>query len=187
MADCTSLQVSRLSGANYLRAVACPSQGPPVHAALTLRPCSPITAGYLRAGRVNFTKCHLVYFWQRLTREQKIGFEAAYRTSCKCQVSSFLSMFSWQPGSLSLSHFLGPGASSLSSPSLDDPRLLPFFFPVPCPLPPFLLASPWIETPVALVFLEWGCEQQVGRKYQRVLYLPSPLGSTLPPLLAWLP
>lgn len=49
---CTSLRVSRLSGADYLRAIACPSQGTSIHTMLILRPCSLIIAGYLRGGDV---------------------------------------------------------------------------------------------------------------------------------------
>lgn len=64
-----------------------------MHAVLILRPYSLITAGYLRTGKMNFTRCHLVYFWDYLTKEQKIGFEGAYRRGCKCQVSGLLSMF----------------------------------------------------------------------------------------------
>ncbi|XP_014648089.1 PREDICTED: metalloproteinase inhibitor 1-like [Ceratotherium simum simum] len=45
-----------------------------------------LIAGYLRRGKLYFTRCHLVYFWHRLTREQRLGFEAAYRMGCKCQV-----------------------------------------------------------------------------------------------------
>uniref|UniRef100_A0A8C7BPF1 NTR domain-containing protein n=1 Tax=Neovison vison TaxID=452646 RepID=A0A8C7BPF1_NEOVI len=56
-----------------------------------------LIAGFLRAGTVFFTRCHLVYFWYRLTREQKLGFEAAYRAGCECEVSSHLSDLSLQP------------------------------------------------------------------------------------------
>ncbi|XP_045299563.1 metalloproteinase inhibitor 1-like [Leopardus geoffroyi] len=49
-----------------------------------------LIAGYLRGGTLRFTRCHLVYFWYRLTREQRLGFEAAYRTGCKCQVQPCL-------------------------------------------------------------------------------------------------
>uniref|UniRef100_A0A452UHJ5 NTR domain-containing protein n=1 Tax=Ursus maritimus TaxID=29073 RepID=A0A452UHJ5_URSMA len=45
-----------------------------------------LIAGYLKRGMLHFTRCHLVYFWYRLTREQKLGFEAAYRTGCKCEI-----------------------------------------------------------------------------------------------------
>ncbi|XP_073738420.1 metalloproteinase inhibitor 1-like isoform X3 [Callorhinus ursinus] len=44
-----------------------------------------LIAGYLRRGTLRFTRCHLVYFWYRLTRQQKLGFEVAYRTGCKCE------------------------------------------------------------------------------------------------------
>ncbi|EFB23850.1 hypothetical protein PANDA_019613 [Ailuropoda melanoleuca] len=46
-----------------------------------------LIAGYLKRGMLHFTRCHLVYFWYRLTREQKLGFEAVYRTGCKCEGS----------------------------------------------------------------------------------------------------
>ncbi|XP_059521422.1 metalloproteinase inhibitor 1-like [Myotis daubentonii] len=49
-----------------------------------------LIAGFLRAGRLNFTKCHMIYLWNLLTREQKIGFQIAYRTGCKCHVQPCL-------------------------------------------------------------------------------------------------
>ncbi|XP_044932528.1 metalloproteinase inhibitor 1-like [Mustela putorius furo] len=49
-----------------------------------------LIAGFLRAGTVFFTRCHLVYFWYRLTREQKLGFEAAYRAGCECEIQPCL-------------------------------------------------------------------------------------------------
>uniref|UniRef100_A0A8C0S6U0 NTR domain-containing protein n=3 Tax=Canis lupus familiaris TaxID=9615 RepID=A0A8C0S6U0_CANLF len=49
-----------------------------------------LIAGYLRGGTLRFTRCHLVYFWYRLTREQKRGFEGAYRTGCKCAIQPCL-------------------------------------------------------------------------------------------------
>uniref|UniRef100_A0ABI7WDQ9 NTR domain-containing protein n=1 Tax=Felis catus TaxID=9685 RepID=A0ABI7WDQ9_FELCA len=55
-----------------------------------------LIAGYLRGGTLRFTRCHLVYFWYRLSREQRLGFEAAYRTGCKCQVSMVI--FLCSPG-----------------------------------------------------------------------------------------
>ncbi|KAM7057662.1 metalloproteinase inhibitor 1-like [Molossus nigricans] len=45
-----------------------------------------LIAGYLRAGKMNFTRCHLIYFWNNLTQEQKIGFEKIYKRGCKCHV-----------------------------------------------------------------------------------------------------
>uniref|UniRef100_A0A671EH26 NTR domain-containing protein n=1 Tax=Rhinolophus ferrumequinum TaxID=59479 RepID=A0A671EH26_RHIFE len=53
-----------------------------------------LIAGYLRTGKINFTRCHLVYFWDYLTKEQKIGFEGAYRRGCKCQIPPCL--FCWR-------------------------------------------------------------------------------------------
>ncbi|KAM5207907.1 metalloproteinase inhibitor 1-like [Hipposideros larvatus] len=49
-----------------------------------------LIAGYLRAGKLNFTRCHMVYFWHRLSQEQKIGFQGAYRRGCKCQIAPCL-------------------------------------------------------------------------------------------------
>ncbi|XP_073738419.1 metalloproteinase inhibitor 1-like isoform X2 [Callorhinus ursinus] len=49
-----------------------------------------LIAGYLRRGTLRFTRCHLVYFWYRLTRQQKLGFEVAYRTGCKCEIQPCL-------------------------------------------------------------------------------------------------
>ncbi|XP_047568298.1 LOW QUALITY PROTEIN: metalloproteinase inhibitor 1-like [Lutra lutra] len=49
-----------------------------------------LIAGFLRSGTVFFTRCHLVYFWYRLTREQKLGFEAAYRAGCECEIQPCL-------------------------------------------------------------------------------------------------
>ncbi|XP_027998407.2 metalloproteinase inhibitor 1-like [Eptesicus fuscus] len=45
-----------------------------------------LIAGFLRARRVIFTKCHMLSFWQQLTLEQRIGFEGAYKRGCKCHV-----------------------------------------------------------------------------------------------------
>lgn len=92
---------------------------------------------------LHFTRCHLVYFWYRLTREQKLGFEAAYRTGCKCEVSSHLSGFSLQPRHCSCPMSLLTDLSPLQSPFLDDPcsfTFLPFgpdLFPLSlsCPRP----------------------------------------------------
>lgn len=163
----TSLRVSRPSGANYLGARACPSLGSPTQAVLTLRACTLITAGYLRREALYFTKCHPVYFWYRLTSEQRLGFKALYKKRCKCHVSGLLSLFSLQSRHWWLSHVLVSRALSLLSPSMDDPcsltfllfpgRLLPQF--PSCSLPPslFPLASTCIQT---LVFLGWGCEQE---------------------------
>lgn len=170
MADCPSLRVFRLSPADYLRATACPSRETSMRAVLTLRPYSLLTAGYLRRGRLNFTRCHLVYFWHALTPVQKIGFEGAYSRGCKCQVSGLLSVSFCHSGtgpcptSLFLDLFpchlplwmtLAPPSSSWSLASS------PCFLPAPCPLSPFLLASTCIQTylpqphPVTLVFLDW--------------------------------
>ncbi|KAM7234015.1 hypothetical protein CapIbe_016151 [Capra ibex] len=77
-----SLGISRPSGADYL--------GTPTHAVLTLRVCSLITAGYLRKGALYFTRCHLVYFWYRLTNEQRLGFQALYKRGCRCQIQPCL-------------------------------------------------------------------------------------------------
>ncbi|XP_070119228.1 metalloproteinase inhibitor 1 isoform X2 [Equus caballus] len=49
-----------------------------------------LIAGYLRRGKLHFTRCHLVYFWYRLTTEQRLGFQAAYRMGCSCQVQPCL-------------------------------------------------------------------------------------------------
>ena len=118
-------------------------------------------------GALYFTKCHPVYFWYRLTREQRLGFKALYKKGCKCHVSGLLSLFSLQPRHWWLSHVLVPRALSLLSPSMDDPcpltfflfpgRLLPQFPSCSPPISLFPLASTCIQT---LVFLGWGCEQE---------------------------
>ncbi|XP_029781994.1 metalloproteinase inhibitor 1-like [Suricata suricatta] len=54
-----------------------------------------LIAGYMRGGTLRFTRCHLVYFWYRLSREQRLGFEGAYRTGCKCRVQPCV--FCWRP------------------------------------------------------------------------------------------
>uniref|UniRef100_A0A8D1VRX3 NTR domain-containing protein n=1 Tax=Sus scrofa TaxID=9823 RepID=A0A8D1VRX3_PIG len=53
-----------------------------------------LIAGYLRRGSLHFTRCHLVYFWNSLTREQKLGFRAGYERGCKCKVQPCL--FCWR-------------------------------------------------------------------------------------------
>ncbi|KAM9607130.1 metalloproteinase inhibitor 1-like [Trichechus inunguis] len=45
-----------------------------------------LIAGILRKGLVRFTRCHLVYFWYRLTKEQKLGFQSEYSKGCGCQI-----------------------------------------------------------------------------------------------------
>nr|XP_023493119.1 metalloproteinase inhibitor 1-like isoform X1 [Equus caballus] len=54
-----------------------------------------LIAGYLRRGKLHFTRCHLVYFWYRLTTEQRLGFQAAYRMGCSCQVQPCIGC--WRP------------------------------------------------------------------------------------------
>ncbi|TEA30901.1 hypothetical protein DBR06_SOUSAS7010002, partial [Sousa chinensis] len=50
---------------------------------------------YLRREALYFTKCHPVYFWYRLTSEQRLGFKALYKKRCKCHVQPCL--LCWRP------------------------------------------------------------------------------------------
>ncbi|XP_070628541.1 metalloproteinase inhibitor 1-like isoform X1 [Bos indicus] len=49
-----------------------------------------LIAGYLRKGALYFTRCHMVYFWYRLTDEQRLGFQELYKNGCKCQIQPCL-------------------------------------------------------------------------------------------------
>ncbi|XP_027475685.1 metalloproteinase inhibitor 1-like isoform X1 [Zalophus californianus] len=147
-----------------------------------------LIAGYLRRGTLRFTRCHLVYFWYRLTRQQKLGFEVAYRTGCKCEVSSYLSDFSLQPRHCSCPMSLFPDLSPLLSPFLDDPcsfTVLPFPGPGLFPLSLAVLAP----FTVPFSFLLYPCCPLLSRmggidKRWAALYLPPSLDSALPHLLA---
>lgn len=190
----TSLRVSRPSGANYLGARACPSLGSPTQAVLTLRSCSLITAGYLRREALYFTKCHPVYFWYRLTREQRLGFKALYKK--RMQMSR-----EWPPkpffsAAQALVVVPHPCAqSSLHSISLYGWRLLSHLLPIPWPPPaPVSLLFPApLTLPFSLYLYSDPCLFRValwtgvGRGWQQALGLSPPLGSAMPPLLAPLP
>uniref|UniRef100_A0A8D2HCH7 Metalloproteinase inhibitor 1 n=1 Tax=Urocitellus parryii TaxID=9999 RepID=A0A8D2HCH7_UROPR len=45
-----------------------------------------LVTGYLTAGRIHFTNCHLVYSWSRLSHKQRLGFESLYRQGCGCHI-----------------------------------------------------------------------------------------------------
>uniref|UniRef100_A0A8D2FDU5 NTR domain-containing protein n=1 Tax=Theropithecus gelada TaxID=9565 RepID=A0A8D2FDU5_THEGE len=45
-----------------------------------------LIAGYLSRGKVYFTRCHLFYFWYRLTPHQQLGFQSVYNAGCDCQI-----------------------------------------------------------------------------------------------------
>lgn len=110
------------------------------------RPCSMITAGYLRGKTMHFTRCHLVYFWYRLTRQQRLGFETTYGAGCKCQVSGLLSDFPLQPRHCPCLIFLQPGLPPSCPPAWMTPAPSPssyslasspfsFLFPAPLTVP----------------------------------------------------
>lgn len=145
-----SLRVSRPSGANYLGARAWPSLGTPTHAVLTLRVWSLITSGYLRKGALYFTRCHMVYFWYRLTDEQRLGFQELYKNGCKCQVSGLPSLFALLPRHWCMTcpaslcpefppTYLLLWMTPTLSPSSSSLAFSPRFHPVPHPLNTFRL------------------------------------------------
>lgn len=129
---------------------------------LTLRACTLITAGYLRREALYFTKCHPVYFWYRLTSEQRLGFKALYKKRCKCHASGLLSLFSLQPRHWWLSHVLVSRALSLVSPSMDDPcsHLPPVPWPPPAPVS-LLFPAP-LTLPFSLYLYSDPCLFRVG-------------------------
>ncbi|XP_006152672.1 metalloproteinase inhibitor 1-like [Tupaia chinensis] len=49
-----------------------------------------LIAGYMTGKKVRFTRCHLVYLWYRLSRQQRLGFESLYSKACSCQIKPCL-------------------------------------------------------------------------------------------------
>ncbi|XP_047383094.1 metalloproteinase inhibitor 1-like [Sciurus carolinensis] len=50
-----------------------------------------LIAGFLTAGKIHFTTCHLVYIWAHLFLEQRLGLESFYRKGCDCHINPCLS------------------------------------------------------------------------------------------------